>query len=159
MEPGLPSKILCANVPHTLYVYSRTPTPRVLISPRLSCFAASAAQGGVSPLILRALTQQLGLAVGPSSNFFHPKITPETISENQKSKIFRVWGGGACSQTPVPLYIAGVLPNIHDECSQGLAPSPSFSGLPHMYCERRRKVKNGGGLGTRYLNNSWNRDV
>ena len=32
--------------------------------------------------------QQQGLVVGPSSNFFHPKITPEMISEGQKSNIF-----------------------------------------------------------------------
>ena len=47
------------------------------------------------PLILE--TQQLGLAVDPSSNFFHHKITPETISEGQKSKIFL----GEHPQTPL----------------------------------------------------------
>ena len=42
-------------------------------------------------------TQQLGLAVGLSSNIFHHKITPETISEGQKSQIFL---GGISPDTP-----------------------------------------------------------
>ena len=32
--------------------------------------------------------QQQGLVVGPSSNFFHPKITPEMISEGSKIQHF-----------------------------------------------------------------------
>ena len=49
----------------------------------------------IAPLILE--TQQLGLAVGSSSNIFHHKITPETISEGQKSQMFL---GGMSLDTP-----------------------------------------------------------
>ena len=64
---------------------------RALIFPRLRptrCFAASAAQSGVTPLIQRASNTTTRFS-SRSSNF-HPKNTPETISEGQKSKIS--WG-------------------------------------------------------------------
>ena len=57
--------------------------------PATVTIAASAAQSGVTPLILQAsnTTNQVQQQVVQFLQF-HPKIMPETISEGQKSKIF-----------------------------------------------------------------------
>ena len=97
---GLPSRILCANMLLARCIRSQWecwfPPCLTWIT---SCFAAFATRSAVLPLIHE--TQRLGLAVGRSSNGFHPKITPETISGCQKSS----WG--ACSQTP-PLAVHAI---------------------------------------------------
>ena len=64
-----------------------------------SYFAVSAAQSGVTPLILQASNTTTRFS-SRSSNFLqlHPKNTPETVSEGQKCQIF-LWGG--ISQPPL----------------------------------------------------------
>ena len=77
---------------------------RAFIFPRLtwitSCYAASVIRSGVTPLILRAPNATTRFSTR-SSNFlqFHPKSTPETISEDHKIIKFSWGGGGACPQT------------------------------------------------------------
>ena len=90
---------------------------RTLISPHLtwisSSFAASAAQRGVTPLILwdSNTTTRFSSRSSNDSNTttrfssrssnvcnFTPRFAPETISEGQKSKIFL--GGGMPPDTP-----------------------------------------------------------
>ena len=62
-----------------------------------SCIAAFAARSGVTPLVCGLQTQHLGLAVGCPTFTISPKITPEMISEGQKSKIFM---GGHAPRPP-----------------------------------------------------------
>ena len=74
---------------------------RALIFPRLaritSCCAPSATRSGVTPLILRACPNAATrFSLGrPTFCNFHPKSTPETISEGQNNKIFLGGGGHA----------------------------------------------------------------
>ena len=58
------------------------------------CYAPSATRSGVTPLILRASPNAtIRFRLGrPTFCNFHPKSTPETISEGQKSLKFS-WGG------------------------------------------------------------------
>ena len=60
-----------------------------------NCYAVFAGQNGVTPSILQASNTKISFS-SRSSNFlqFHPKNTPETISEGLKSQIFLGEGGG-----------------------------------------------------------------
>ena len=120
-----------------MYYVHYTHTKRALISLRLtritSCFANSAARSGVTPLILRASNTTTRFSSSSINQLlqFHLKITPETISEGQNSKIsFRRWGWGGIPPDPL-------VASLNDsKAATTLASRCSSRTLPLTHCPK-----------------------